>query len=135
MKCLIFDCKSFSYTLDHPTPVAEAGTQNAVHSFSKCLVLLACIEQNDNEEKMRVASIDIAKIARELERHEIVLNPFAHLANSLAKPRIAISLLKELATQLSAGNNFNVHCCPFGWYKAFDFSVLGHGSSQLFRSF
>lgn len=134
MRLLIFHCRAFSYTLDHPTPVAEDGIQGSRESFANCVVVFACAEQHDNASTADAASAEVARIAKELSVERVILNPFAHLSNAIAKPRAAIAILKKMTDQLRAAG-VPVHYSPFGWYKAFEFNVLGHGGSQLFRSF
>jgi len=135
MRCLILHCKSFAYTLDHPTPVAEeVGDLNAPKEFENCLVVFASAEPSDNPATSESASMEIAKIAKAVQAEQVLLNPFAHLSNSLAKPKQAISVLKATAQHLST-QGIQTHYSPFGWYKGFTFEVLAHNSSQLFRVF
>jgi threonyl-tRNA synthetase len=134
MRCLILHCKSFAYVLDHPTPVAEEANPNDQKRFVNCLVVFTSSEMQDGDATAESASIEVAKIARSVKAESVLLNPFAHLSNSLAKPKQAIQVIKAMAGQL-ASQGIQVHYSPFGWYKEFSFEVLAHDASQLFRSF
>jgi threonyl-tRNA synthetase len=134
MRCLILHCKSFAYALDHPTSVAEEANPNDPKQFVNCLVVFASAEMQDSNITAESASIEVAKIAKLVKAESVLLNPFAHLSNSLAKPKQAIQVLKTMAGQL-ASQGIQVYYSPFGWYKEFSFDVLAHNSSQLFRSF
>ena len=135
MRCLILHCKSFAYTLDHPTPVAEEVSEpNVTKVFENCLVVFASAELNDNSTTSESASTEIAKVAKAVQADQVLLNPFAHLSSSLAKPKEAISLFKAMEQNLST-KGIQTHCSPFGWYKGFSFEVLAHNSSQLLREF
>ena len=135
MRCLILHCKSFAYTLDHPTPVAEKLSEaSASEAFNNCLVVFASAEPNDSSATAESASVEIAKIVGAVKVDQVLLNPFAHLSSTLAKPKQAISVLRATVQNL-ANQGIQTHYSPFGWYKGFSFEVLAHDSSQLFRVF
>lgn len=134
MRCLILHCKTFAYTLDHRTPVAEEASGETPKEFTNCLVVFASSELHDSSATAESASIEIARIASQIKPDAIVLNPFAHLSNTLAKPKQAISVLKLTVDKLLA-RGLQTHYSSFGWYKGFSFDVLAHDFSQLFRVF
>lgn len=122
MRCLILHCKSFSYALDHPTPVAEEAHPDDVRQFTNCLVVFVSSETQDTQVTAENASGEVAKIAKLVKVESVLLNPFAHLSNSLAKPKQAIEVIKLMSnktTNLLASQKISVHYSPFGWYKAF----------------
>ena len=134
MRCLILHCRTFSYTLDHPTAVAEPISSDETKKFTNCLVVFATCESHDTEETAKTSAIEVARVARSVSADQTVINPFAHLSNDLAKPEHAMRVLHELASKL-AERGVETEYSPFGWYKEFCFEVFGHDNSQLFRAF
>lgn len=135
MKCLLLHCKSFSYRLDHPTPVADSDVDKQDDHFSDALVVFVAAEKKDDIEMARKAAQDILAVQATVKAATIVINPFAHLSSELAKPSLAREVLKELTQSLEVSSPIPVVYTSFGWYKEFTTDVHGHGQSQLFRSY
>lgn len=96
------------------------------------LVVYTTIEKSDNEQVVKKASDDIAKVFSEVKASSIVIYPYAHLSSELAPPETAIKLLNELYNEVK-GNVINAYKTPFGWYKEFSIHCLGHPLSELSR--
>ena len=62
----------------------------------------------------------------------ILLYPYAHLSKSLSRPEAGINMLQTMGSMLRE-EGMEVHCAPFGWYKAFKISCKGHPLSELSR--
>ncbi|VVB66430.1 Threonine--tRNA ligase [Candidatus Gugararchaeum adminiculabundum] len=126
MKILCLDCNSFSFQLDHPTPVAEKVDSQS-GSYADALVAFIAIEPGDSKK-----TDDCARVLKELKEKSgnsnLLLNPFAHLSSELAKPKEAIEVLDSLCKKVPCKR------ASFGWYKSFTVSVKGHANSQIFRS-
>lgn len=136
MKLLILDSKSFKYKLDHKTPVGEdIGNDLMIGNFDNPLVVFVAIEAGDNEATLEKSKNDISKIAIKNNVDLVLLNPFAHLASNLAKPAVAINLLKELTDMLKQCSEFSTEKLVFGWYKEFSIDVKGGDNSQIFREY
>lgn len=130
MKLLCLDVDSFSFSLDHPTPIAEkVGEKDASRCFDSGLVVFVSIEKDDDEKTVSTAAGELLKLSAKLKSPRILINPFAHLSSALAKPDKALRLSTALADKLNAAR------LPFGWYKSFSISVKGHENSQIFREF
>ena len=54
---------------------------------------------------------------------KLLLYPYAHLSSNLAKPSVAVSLLKEME---SSSSELEVSHSPFGWTKSYKLQVKGH---------
>jgi threonyl-tRNA synthetase len=54
---------------------------------------------------------------------KLLLYPYAHLSSNLAKPSIAMTLLKEMENNAS---DLEVSHSPFGWTKSYKIQVKGH---------
>jgi threonyl-tRNA synthetase len=134
MKLMCFHASRFSYTLDHPTPVADPGNPDEGAEFSNALVAFVAFEPND-QPKISAAAREILKIARKADAATIVVNPFAHLSSRLAPPDEAKDDGRQLVEMLSDTFEGETAYGGFGWYKAFSVDVYGHASSQMFREF
>ena len=54
---------------------------------------------------------------------KLLLYPYAHLSSDLAKPSVAMNLLKEMEENAS---DLEVSHSPFGWTKSYKIQVKGH---------
>ncbi len=101
------------------------------------LVVFVAVEKSDEAAPQEIVDQGIANIldvAQKVHANKIMLYPYAHLSSSLAKPEVAVEVLKGLETALKALNKFEVKRAPFGWYKAFKLACKGHPLSELSRS-
>lgn len=55
---------------------------------------------------------------------KLLLYPYAHLSSNLAKPSVAMALLREMET--GASDLDKVTHSPFGWTKSYSIQVKGH---------
>ncbi|MDH5691287.1 MAG: threonine--tRNA ligase, partial [Candidatus Bathyarchaeota archaeon] len=72
------------------------------------------------------ASLDKLKVNR------ILIYPYAHLSNNLAKPADALKLIKEME-QIAKELGLETCRTPFGWCKKFSISIKGHPLAEQFR--
>jgi threonyl-tRNA synthetase len=64
----------------------------------------------------------------------VLLYPYAHLSKNLGSPRKAKGFLNNLRQSLRK-EGIEVHKSPFGWYKAFSLSCIGHPLAEGYREF
>jgi threonyl-tRNA synthetase len=102
--------------------------------IKECLVVLTSVEQGDNQEILNQLIQSIEKTAKEVKAENIVLYPYAHLSSNLAKPIIALELLKEAEILLKKKFKKTVRA-PFGYYKEFEFKCKGHPLAELSKEF
>jgi threonyl-tRNA synthetase len=103
--------------------------------FEEALTAFTAVEKIDEKSPHQAvvqAVAEIKKTAEQLNVHNIMLYPYAHLSSSLASPKKAQEILVEIEHELNQ-TNFNVKRSPFGWYKAFKLSCKGHPLSELSR--
>jgi threonyl-tRNA synthetase len=138
MQLLIIHADDFNYSLTGKTPVAEeigeSAVKDAVNFFEEPLVVFCTVEKSDaknNADIVRQAFTEIKEIADKLKPRIIIVYPYAHLSNSLADPRIAVSTLESLKNEIAAF--YPVYRAPFGWYKSFKISCKGHPLSESSR--
>ena len=104
------------------------------HEVKECLVVLTSIEQEDNVKTVHQLVEAVEKTAKEVKTDRIVLYPYAHLSSNLAKPQLALELLKEAEIELKKKFKDTLRA-PFGYYKEFEFKCKGHPLAELSKEF
>ncbi|RLI51752.1 threonine--tRNA ligase [Candidatus Bathyarchaeota archaeon] len=103
---------------------AEEAERKRVR-LEEIVVLFVTIEDGDTEAIAREAVEEIKSSLLKMKVNRILLYPYAHLSNTLAKPSVALKVIKEMekhASELS----LETYRTPFGWCKQFSISVKGH---------
>jgi threonyl-tRNA synthetase len=100
--------------------------------FEEIAVLFTTIEEGDNTNIARKAMEDIKDCLDQLKVNRILIYPYAHLSNTLAKPADALKLIKELE-KVAKDLGFETHRTPFGWNKKFSISIKGHPLAEQLR--
>ena len=97
------------------------------------LVVFTTIEAGDNDAVIADAVHQVEKNFREVRALNLLIYPYAHLSNSLARPSEAISVLNKF---YSACKSFcsAAKKSPFGWYKSFELKCKGHPLSELSKT-
>ncbi len=75
----------------------------------------------------------IAAVQAQVKPERLVLYPYAHLSNRLAKPDVALRAGLELK-EAAASLGLPVLAAPFGYYKAFNLKAKGHPLAELSRT-
>ena len=124
MRILQLHCDSIEYT---PTKKeiksAEDIDDPQTQKLEELVVVFVAMEDGDDSS---VAQNAISQIKNSMEKigcKKLLLYPYAHLSSNLAKPSVAIALLKEM--ELSA-SELEVSHSPFGWTKSYKLQVKGH---------
>ncbi|MEM7818197.1 MAG: threonyl-tRNA synthetase editing domain-containing protein [Candidatus Aenigmatarchaeota archaeon] len=102
------------------------------YRYEEILVAFTAIEKDDNEEKIEKMCNEIKIVANRIGINSVLIYPFAHLSNNLAKPEIAIRLIKLLGEKLK-NENMKVYFAPFGWAKELHIKVKGHPLAESLR--
>lgn len=103
------------------------------HTVKECLVVLTSIEHGDSQKELDAMLASVKKTAGEVKAKNIVLYPYAHLSSHLAKPTVAIDMLKKAEQALE--EDYAVTRAPFGYYKTFELKCKGHPLSELSKTF
>ncbi len=138
MRILLIHADKFEYeitgkAIPKPEPLENLAKSGA---FRNVLVAFCTVEESDERREAAVAqqaSEAIAEIARSVATKSVLVYPYAHLSSNLASPDPAISILNQIQTKVS-GLGYKVDRSPFGYYKKFDLSCLGHPLSELSRT-
>ena len=124
MRILQLHCDSIEYT---PTKKeiksAEDIDNPQTQKLEELVVAFVAMENGDDSS---VAQNAISQIKNSMEKigcKKLLLYPYAHLSSNLAKPSVAIALLKEME---SSASELDVSHSPFGWTKSYKLQVKGH---------
>ncbi len=102
--------------------------------FEEVVVLFTSVEEGDTEEVARKAVLDAKSHLERLKVNRLLIYPYAHLSSSLAKPRDALKIVKEME-EYARELGVDVHRAPFGWNKQFSISVKGHPLAEQSRTY
>jgi threonyl-tRNA synthetase len=124
MRILQLHCDSIEYT---PTKKeiksAEDIDDPQTQKLEELVVAFVAMENGDDSS---VAQNAISQIKNSMEKigcKKLLLYPYAHLSSNLAKPSVAMSLLKEME---DGASELEVSHSPFGWTKSYKLQVKGH---------
>lgn len=124
MRILQLHCDSIEYT---PTKKEIKSAENIenpqTQRLEELVVVFVAIEDGDDSS---VAQNTIYQIKSSMEKigcKKLLLYPYAHLSSNLAKPSIAMALLREMEYNAS---DLEVSHSPFGWTKSYKIQVKGH---------
>ena len=137
MRLLLLHCDSFEYdvrkeAIKNPEPIGD----NRTGKFKNILVAFCTVEKEDESnpsEVVQKACQSITEVARSVKVNQVLLYPYAHLSSSLASPAVAVRLLQESLEALKS-QDLAVYRSPFGYYKSFSLSCIGHPLSELSRT-
>ena len=87
------------------------------------MVVFVAIEDGDDSSVAQNAINQIKNSMEKIGCKKLLLYPYAHLSSNLAKPSVAISLLKEME---DGASELEVSHSPFGWTKSYKIQVKGH---------
>jgi threonyl-tRNA synthetase len=88
-------------------------------------VLFTCVEKEDDEAVARKAVEEVKTSLKQLKVNKILIYPYAHLSNNLAKPVDALKVIKAMEKYAQEAG-IETHRTPFGWCKQFSISIKGH---------
>jgi len=137
MRILQIHCYDFSYQVKRETPVAEQPPIPREEQLKDVIACFTCFEKQDEQriDEIIVKYVENVKIDTErLGCNRILLYPYAHLSKSLGSPRLAKEFLAKLKDKLTE-EGMEAHKSPFGWYKAFNLSCIGHPLAEAYREF
>jgi threonyl-tRNA synthetase len=137
MRVLQLHCSTFSYETKKETPVAEQPPNPKTESLENVLVCLTCFEKQDESRFQEITNAYLENIKIDTGRigtKRVLIHPYAHLSKQLGSPRLAKEFLKRLQEVLLA-EGFEAHRSPFGWYKTFTLTCIGHPLAESYREY
>ncbi len=110
---------------------AEEATKEK-RRYDDIVVLFTSVEKGDDSEVARKAIEGTRAFLEKLKVSRIIIYPYAHLSQNLAKPEEALAILKEMEVYAKDAG-LEVYRAPFGWNKAFQIKVKGHPLAEQSR--
>ena len=124
MRILQLHCDHIEYTPTKKEIQSAEDIENPqTQRLEELVVVFVAIEDGDDSS---VAQNAISQIKASMEKigcKKLLLYPYAHLSSNLAKPSVAIKLLKEME---EGASELEVSHSPFGWTKSYKIQVKGH---------
>jgi len=103
--------------------MAEDIKNPETQRFEEIVVAFIAIEDGDDSSVVQNAISQIKNSMEKIGCKKLLLYPYAHLSSNLAKPSVAMTLLKEMEDNASG---LEVSHSPFGWTKSYNVKVKGH---------
>jgi len=95
-------------------------------------VLFTAVEEGDTTDVARKAMENTKESLDKLKVNRILIYPYAHLSNNLAKPADALKVLNEMKG-IAKELGLETYHTPFGWCKKFSISIKGHPLAEHLR--
>jgi threonyl-tRNA synthetase len=112
---------------------AEESETKAVRE-DDVVVLFTAVELGDDAELAKKAVAETKEFLGKLGTKRVLIYPFAHLSQSLARPRDALPVLLEMEKEAKAAGLVTMRA-PFGWTKSLQVKVKGHPLAEMSRSY
>jgi threonyl-tRNA synthetase len=132
VRILAIHATSMAYRTTQKTRIAEPDPIME-DTMEEGVVLFCCVEKLDERNPVYVAehaARDVMERLGKLKVARVMIFPYAHLTNTLAKPEVALLVLRGLEDRLEAAG-IEVKRAPFGWYKEFTIHSKGHPLADL----
>ena len=131
MRILQLHCDHIEYTPTKKEIQSAEDIENPeTIRFEEIVVAFIAIEDGDDSSVAQNAISQIKNSMEQIGCKKLLLYPYAHLSSNLAKPSIAITLLKEMEENAS---DLEVSHSPFGWTKSYNVKVKGHPLAESFK--
>ena len=131
MRILQLHCDYIEYTPTKKEIQSSEDIENPeTKRFEEIVVAFIAIEDGDDSSVAQNAISQIKNSMEQIGCKKLLLYPYAHLSSNLAKPSIAITLLKEMEENAS---DLEVSHSPFGWTKSYNVKVKGHPLAESFK--
>ncbi len=111
--------------------LAEEAEKKEVR-LEELVVLFTAVEEGDNVKAAEMAIDEVHGFLEKLGVNRILIYPYAHLSNKLAKPLEALKTVKAMESYASK-KGIETFRAPFGWNKQFTISIKGHPLAEQSR--
>src|SRR5208283_882583 len=110
---------------------AEEAERKRQH-YDEIVVLFTAVEEGDDDEVARRAVDGTKEFLGKLKVNRVIIYPYAHLSQNLARPKEALEVLKAME-RFSKEAGLETYRAPFGWNKALQVKVKGHPLAEQSR--
>ncbi len=100
--------------------------------LEELVVLFTAVEEGDDTNVAQKAMESTKASLDKLGVNRILIYPYAHLSNNLAKPADALKVLNEMKN-IAKELGLETYWTPFGWCKKFSISIKGHPLAEHLR--
>ncbi len=112
---------------------AEEAAQKQVRE-EELVVLFTAVEEGDDVGLAVKAVGEAKEFLSKLGTKRLMIYPFAHISQNLARPSEALPVLLEMEAEARKAR-LEVMRAPFGWTKALQVKVKGHPLAEMSRSY
>ena len=131
MRILQLHCDHIEYTPTKKEIQSAEDIENPqTQRLEELVVVFIAMENGDDSSVAQNALSQIKVSMEKIGCKKLLLYPYAHLSSNLAKPSIAMSLLKEME---ESSSELEVSHSPFGWTKSYKIQVKGHPLAESFK--
>ncbi len=138
MKSLILHVDKFATKLVEeskwPKGIIPEIKKSNKEEMTKCLVVFFCVEKGDTKKQVEAIYKEILKTAKEVNTKKLLISPFVHLSQNIAKPEKAKELYELLMSKF-IDSDFTVKSSHFGYHKSLLLDIKGHPGSFRYREF
>jgi threonyl-tRNA synthetase len=106
--------------------------EKKLYRYDEIVVLFTSVEQGDDDETAKKAIEGTKQFLGKLKVNRVIIYPYAHLSQNLARPKDALEVLKAME-RYSNEAGVETYRAPFGWNKAFQIKVKGHPLAEQSR--
>jgi threonyl-tRNA synthetase len=111
---------------------AAEEAEKKLYRYEEIVVLFTSVEKGDDDAVAKKAVEGTKDYLGKLKVNRIIIYPYAHLSQNLARPKDALEVLKAMAAYAEAAG-IETYRSPFGWNKAFQIKVKGHPLAEQSR--
>ncbi|NQV39698.1 MAG: threonine--tRNA ligase [Nitrosopumilus sp.] len=131
MRILQLHCDHIEYTPTKKEIQSAEDIKNPqTQRLEELVVVFIAMETGDDSSVAQNALSQIKVSMEKIGCKKLLLYPYAHLSSNLAKPSIAMNLLKEME---DSSSELEVSHSPFGWTKSYKIQVKGHPLAESFK--
>jgi threonyl-tRNA synthetase len=117
-----------------PKGIEPETKKSPSEELKQCLVCFFCVEEGDSEKQLNDFYQEILKTSDEVKTKNLMIAPFVHLSNKIAKPNIAKKMYLSLMKKFE-NSDFVVKSSHFGYHKSLLLDIKGHPGSFRYREF
>lgn len=111
--------------------LAEEAEKKPVR-YEEIVVLFTAVEEADDSAVAQKAIDEVRAFLGKLKVNRVIIYPYAHLSNNLAKPTEALKIIKTMEAYAKE-KNIEIYRAPFGWNKQFTIAIKGHPLAEQSR--
>ncbi len=117
-----------------PDSIEPEKLSSGGEKMSEGITCFFTVEEGDDIGILDELLAEIIKMAKETGSSRLMISPFVHLSDTIAKPETAKMFYESLLEKFT-GSDYEIHSSHFGYHKSLLLDVMGHPGSFRFRHF